>query len=268
MARPCGRARRRSRASVDEYQRSAWCPGVRAEWWLGRKERGLARGALRQVGDHAFGVSDGGAQLGLAGLVAVDDGTAELVGAAVNILEESLALWRLVELVGGDESESNADDEPQYVLHENYSLVSGKRMFPKRSLKSSLLRTRLGLEPRDRHADGGREPGEFDERTAERRGEKGDEGRHVAGRLRDSARDGVDPDELLVGLADGRRRLFENRRHVRAELVDRVPRLVEHPPDLDERDRQQSDEHREDQRSNQPGNVATAHEFHQSCAST
>src|SRR5680860_791247 len=49
------------------------------------------------------------------------------------------------------------------------------------------------------------EAGQLDQRTTHRRGEQGNERGHVAGGIRHIAGDGVDPGELLVRLADGRR---------------------------------------------------------------
>jgi hypothetical protein len=75
--------------------------------------------ASAQIGDHVFGLGDCGAEFCLALLVAVDDGTAEFAGLAVDVIEELLTLRSLGNLVSCEESDADADDEPQCAFHCN-----------------------------------------------------------------------------------------------------------------------------------------------------
>src|SRR5690606_27744742 len=70
-----------------------------------------------QVGDGFFRLGDGGPKLGLAGTVAIDDSAGELPHPAVDLFEEATALRRLVDLVGGDKTNADADDEHREILH-------------------------------------------------------------------------------------------------------------------------------------------------------
>src|SRR5690606_1201980 len=83
-----------------------------------------ARGPLRvlpvalEVCDDVLSFGYGGTQLGLASLVAVDDGTAELASLGVDIIEEALALWGLGNLVCNDESGDDAECQQKNALHD------------------------------------------------------------------------------------------------------------------------------------------------------
>src|SRR6185312_8516488 len=90
--------------------------GRRREWG------GLGVAAPAEVGDDTLGLRDRAAELRLARLVALDDGVTELAGLAVHILEEGATLRGLVDLMRRVEPDSNADDQPQDVLHVNCSL--------------------------------------------------------------------------------------------------------------------------------------------------
>src|SRR5471030_2527849 len=56
-------------------------------------------------------------ELSLVGLVAVDEGGAELARAVVDVLEELLARGGLADLVGDRETGANTNNEQQDVLH-------------------------------------------------------------------------------------------------------------------------------------------------------
>lgn len=66
--------------------------------------------------------SGGGAEFGLARPVAVGECPYEPSGAGADIREESAPGRRLIRLMRGDETEDDADGEPEHTLHGHISL--------------------------------------------------------------------------------------------------------------------------------------------------
>jgi len=67
-------------------------------------------GALGQIGDDVFGLGHGSAQLGLTGLLAVNNRGAKLSGFVIDVVEELLTFWSLGHLVCSDKADTDTDD--------------------------------------------------------------------------------------------------------------------------------------------------------------
>ncbi len=90
--------------------------------------RGLVESAAQRPRMASSASGDRRAQLGLACLVAVHHGVAELVRLAVDVVEERLALGRLGDLVRDDEADGDTGDQEQDAAHGLPSVPAGTQL--------------------------------------------------------------------------------------------------------------------------------------------